>query len=477
MFKINRSIERRIVISLLGYTLFTVALLWLFQIIFIKSYYHIMQRASIAQAGNQILNSFNDSDFETKLERICFLHGMCCVITDQEGNELYSIDMMGRGCMIHSPAKTSVGKMIAPVTGGEKDEIVIKVRDNRFRNEAMIYAHSLTDANKQKLIVILNAPLEPVGSTKSILKSQLRIITGLLIIVAFIMSKLVAARISRPIKNITQKAKGLATGEYTADYEGGGVTEIDELAQALNFSAQGLSKVEDLRRELVANVSHDLKTPLTMIKAYAEMIRDLTGENKEKRDSQLDVIISETDRLTALVTDLIQISRDENEIRNLNPEIFNLSQMISDVTTRFIQTNPEYIIKVQAENDRLAYADKQSIGQVLYNLISNAINYTGADKTVWVTLTETPQKRLRVEIKDSGNGISKEELPLIWERYYRSRNTHQRGVVGSGLGLSIVKSALTQQNLPFGVESELEKGSCFWFEITPPPNKKKQNIK
>lgn len=477
MFKINRSIERRIVISLLGYTLFTVALLWLFQIIFIKSYYHIMQRASIAQAGNQILNSFNDSDFETKLERICFLHGMCCIITDQEGNELYSIDMMGRGCMIHSPAKTSVGKMIAPVTGGEKDEIVIKVRDNRFRNEAMIYAHSLTDANKQKLIVILNAPLEPVGSTKSILKSQLRIITGLLIIVAFIMSKLVAARISRPIKNITQKAKGLATGEYTADYEGGGVTEIDELAQALNFSAQGLSKVEDLRRELVANVSHDLKTPLTMIKAYAEMIRDLTGENKEKRDSQLDVIISETDRLTALVTDLIQISRDENEIRNLNPEIFNLSQMISDVTTRFIQTNPEYIIKVQAENDRLAYADKQSIGQVLYNLISNAINYTGADKTVWVTLTETPQKRLRVEIKDSGNGISKEELPLIWERYYRSRNTHQRGVVGSGLGLSIVKSALTQQNLPFGVESELEKGSCFWFEITPPPNKKKQNIK
>lgn len=477
MFKINRSIERRIVISLLGYTLFTVALLWLFQIIFIKSYYHIMQRASIAQAGNQILNSFNDSDFETKLERICFLHGMCCVITDQEGNELYSIDMMGRGCMIHSPAKTSVGKMIAPVTGGEKDEIVIKVRDNRFRNEAMIYAHSLTDANKQKLIVILNAPLEPVGSTKSILKSQLRIITGLLIIVAFIMSKLVAARISRPIKNITQKAKGLATGEYTADYEGGGVTEIDELAQALNFSAQGLSKVEDLRRELVANVSHDLKTPLTMIKAYAEMIRDLTGENKEKRDSQLDVIISETDRLTALVTDLIQISRDENEIRNLNPEIFNLSQMISDVTTRFIQTNPEYIIKIQAENDRLAYADKQSIGQVLYNLISNAINYTGADKTVWVTLTETPQKRLRVEIKDSGNGISKEELPLIWERYYRSRNTHQRGVVGSGLGLSIVKSALTQQNLPFGVESELEKGSCFWFEITPPPNKKKQNIK
>lgn len=203
-----------------------------------------------------------------------------------------------------------------------------------------------------------------------------------------------------------------------------------------------------------------------MIKAYAEMIRDLTGENKQKRDSQLDVIISEADRLTALVTDLIQISRDENESRSLTPEVFNLSEMISDITIRFAQTNPDYTIQVQAEADRLVYADKESIGQVLYNLISNAINYTGPDKTVRITLKEIPHKRIRVEITDSGLGISKEELPLIWERYYRSRNTHQRAVAGSGLGLSIVKSALSQQNLPFGVESELQKGSCFWFEIT-----------
>lgn len=471
MFKTNRSIERQIVNSLLGYTLFTVALLWLFQIIFLNSYYHIIQKASIMQAGRQILNSFTDSNFETKLEEICFSHGMCCVVIDSRGNEHYSIDMLGRGCLIHSPAKFSVKKMIAPILAGQQEEIVLRIKNNPFRNEALIYAHSAIDASGERMIYILNASLDPVGSTKDILKSQLRIITALLIVVALVMSKLVASRLSRPIKNITQKAKGLATGEYTADYEGGGVTEIEELAQALNFSAEGLSKVEDLRRELVANVSHDLKTPLTMIKAYAEMIRDLTGENKLNRDLQLDVIISEADRLTALVTDLIQISRDENEARILRPEAFNLTEMISDITTRFEQTNPGYIIKVRAEDDREAFADKQSIGQVLYNLISNAINYTGADKTVHITLSETAKRRLRVEIEDSGLGISKEELPLIWERYYRSRNTHQRAVAGSGLGLSIVKDALTQQNLPFGVKSEPQKGSCFWFEV-PPADKK-----
>lgn len=467
MFKMNRSIERRVVNSLLGYTLFTVALLWLLQIIFLNSYYHIMQKASIMQAGSQILNSFTDSDFETKLEEICFSHGMCCVVLDSKGNERYSIDMLGRGCLIHSPASFSVKKMIAPIVSGEQEEAVIRVRNKPFRNEALIYAHSVVDSNGERMIYILNASLDPLGSTKGILKSQLRIITALLIVVAFVMSKLVARRLSRPIKNITQKAKGLATGEYTADYEGGGVTEVEELAQALNFSAEGLSKVEDLRRELVANISHDLKTPLTMIKAYAEMIRDLTGENKQNRDSQLDVIISEADRLTALVTDLIRISQDENEARSLKPETFNLTGMISDITSRFRETNPDYIIKVRAEADQEAVADKQSIGQVLYNLISNAINYAGPDRTVQVTLLKTPRGWLRVEVEDSGVGISKEELPLIWERYYRSRNTHQRAVAGSGLGLSIVKNVLAQQSLPFGVESEPQKGSCFWFELPP----------
>lgn len=466
MLKENKSIERRIVNSLLGYTLFIIALLWIFQIILLKSYYQVMQKASIMQAGNQILNSFTESDFETKLEHICFSHGMSCVVIDSNGEDRYSIDMLGRGSLIHSPAKETVGKMIQPIVSGEKEEIVVQVKNKRFRNDELIYAHSISDINGERFIIILNASLDPVESTTGILKSQLRIIIALLIVVAYVMSKLVAKRLSQPIKNITQKAKGLAIGEYTADYEGGGVTEIDELAQALNFSAEGLSKVEDLRRELIANISHDLKTPLTMIKAYAEMIRDLTGDNKKNRDLQLDVIITEADRLTGLVTDLIQISRDENETRCLSPEIFNLSKMISDITIRFEQTNPDYTIEICAVPDKLVFADKESIGKVLYNLISNAINYTGPDKTVQIALKEVSQKWVRVEIKDSGLGISKEELPLIWERYYRSRNTHQRAVAGSGLGLSIVKKALSQQNLPFGVKSEVQKGSCFWFEVT-----------
>ena len=463
--KRKQSIEGRIALTLISYTIFIVALLWLFQILFLNNYYHIMKKSSVMRAGNEIATKISAQDFGDQLERICFQHGMCCVIFDSNGREVYSIDMLGRGCLIHSPTRTSMAKMLKPVFIGEKSEEIFYMRHSHFRTEAFIYAKAAVNSNGERFMIVMNAQLSPVESSKQILKSQLKIITAILIIMALLISKFVANRLSKPIRGITDKAKRLANGNYIADYSGGNIAEIDELAETLNFSAKELSKVEELRRELIANVSHDLKTPLTMIKAYAEMIRDLTGDVKQSRDEQLEVIISESDRLTALVTDLIKISREQNDMQNYTPQSFNIKAMIEDITARFAATNGDYTINLNFTSSEMAYADAEKIGQVLYNLISNAINYTGEDKTVNIELYKTDKNMLHINIKDSGKGIPAEELPLIWERYYRSKNTHQRPIVGTGLGLSIVKGALVGQNLPFGVNSEPEKGSCFWFEL------------
>lgn len=465
MSKPKTTITWRISATLLCYTLFTVLLLWAFQIMFLNKYYNIMQKTSIENAGGKIIASIarGSDDFESELEQICFSHGMCCLILDENEQELYSIDMMGRNCMIHSPAKYSMSGQLLKVLSGEEQEYVARLRDKHFKTEALVYAHAVTNQNGERMVVVLNAALEPLGSTSEILKSQLKIISAVLVICALLISNFAAKKLSQPIRKITEKAKRLAKGDYTADYDGGGIMETDELAETLNFSAQGLSKVEELRRELVANVSHDLKTPLTMIKAYAEMIRDLTGDDKVKRDEQLEVIVSEADRLTALVSDLIRISRDEDSERIFRSESFDIAEMISDICKRFASTNPDYKITVTGEcKNAVVTADRESIAQVLYNFISNAINYTGENKSVSVLLEETDSE-IKVSVKDSGKGISDEELPLIWERYYRSRNTHQRPVAGSGLGLSIVRGLLTKQNLRFGASSEQGAGSCFWF--------------
>ena len=459
----KESIEKRIVVTFIGYTVFIVALLWVLQILFLNNYYYIMKRSSVMRAGKEIALNINSENFSESLESACFHNGMCCVILDSDWNERYSIDMLGRGCLIHSPSRFSLKDNLSAVQTGEKIEQSVRVRNQPFRTESIVCARSVINADGERLMIVMNAHLFPVESSKDILKSQLKLITALLIIMALCISKFMASRLSCPIKDITKKAKRLANGDYIADYDGGGIAEIDELAETLNFSAEGLSKVEELRRELMANVSHDLKTPLTMIKAYSEMIRDITGDNKQQRDEQLEVIISESDRLTALVTDLIRISREEADMGVVNSRSFDIKAMIEAVAARFSATNEEYRIVVQAECHDMAFADSDKIGQVLYNLISNAINYTGEDKTVKIKLYKKDDKMLRVEISDSGKGIASDELPLIWERYYRSRKTHQRPIVGSGLGLSIVKSALTMQQLPFGVESEQGKGSCFWF--------------
>lgn len=464
----KKSITRNISFALLGYTLFIVLLLWLFQISFLNSYYQIMQKGSIGRASNKLIQQMiatdPDEPFDAVLERISFSHRMCSLLLDGDGNEITSIDMLGRGCMIHSPARFSLAQLLTPLLDGEQNNMVVIVNDRHFKGDQLVSATAVTLPDGARRILVLNAWLQPVGSTQEILKSQLFIITCVLALLALGISWSVARRIARPVDNLTKKARRLADGDYTADFDGGGISELDRLAETLNFAAEGLSRVEELRRELVANVSHDLKTPLTMIKAYAEMIRDLTGGEKSKRDQQLEVIISESDRLSELVSDLIRVSRDEDAQQRLSPAAFDFSELLRDTVERFRQICPDYSLSLDCPEASPVFADQNAVSQAVYNLISNAVNYTGADRAVRLSVRPIGD-RLRFEVRDSGQGIPADELPLIWERYYRSRNTHQRPVTGTGLGLSIVRSALARQNLPFGVDSVVGEGSCFWFEL------------
>ena len=461
--RFRRSISNNITLSLLGYTAFTVVLLWFLQIAFLNSYYQYMQKSSVVSASKYLAAQVSQDSFEDTLESVCFSHRMCSLVLDSQGNTLYSIDMLGRGCLIHSNLRFPLYVILSPLMSGETDEIIKVFGDEHFRDNALIYARAVTLADGSRGVLVLNSWLEPVGSTQNILKSQLWIITAALVTLALVLSQLLARRLTRPLRTITDKAKRLANGDYTADYSGEGIEEIEKLAETLNYSADGLSKVEVLRRELIANVSHDLKTPLTMIKAYAEMIRDLTGDDKERRDQQLEVIIDEADRLSAFVNDLITVSRDEQDDRQYEPENIDLTALLGEMVKRFERICPQYNFDLSCPEQTHVTADRRATEQVVYNLISNAVNYTGEDHHVGVKAL-VKGNVVRVNITDTGRGIPESELPLIWERYYRSKNTHQRPVAGSGLGLSIVRNALEGQHLRYGVESKVGEGSCFWFE-------------
>jgi len=220
-----------------------------------------------------------------------------------------------------------------------------------------------------------------------------------------------------------------------------------------------------MQRDIIANVSHDLKTPLTMIRSYAEMIGDLSGDNPEKRNEHLQVIMEETDRLSVMIAELLDISKLQSGQLSVKHADFSLSELIQSTIaaySAFVEQDG-YELMFTGKGEGVVHADEMRIKQVLDNLISNALKYSGKNKKVEIRMAEK-EDYIRVEVTDHGVGISRRDLKHIWERYYQSSTHHSRND-STGLGLSIVKEILVLHDAKFGVDSIVRKGSTFWFEI------------
>lgn len=228
----------------------------------------------------------------------------------------------------------------------------------------------------------------------------------------------------------------------------------------MNYAATELSKTEALRRDLIANVSHDLRTPLTMITGYSEVIRDLPGENTPEN---IQIIIDEATRLTTLVNDMLDISKLQSGTQPFNRTNFNLTESIRTILQRYSKLT-DYDITFSADQDVMVNADELKISQVVYNLVNNAITYTGNDKVVAIRQLMNGSK-VRIEVRDTGEGIPQDKLNDIWDRYYKVDKAHKRAQIGTGLGLSIVKTILDMHGGAYGVQSRENCGSVFWFEL------------
>ena len=329
------------------------------------------------------------------------------------------------------------------------------------------YASCLIYNGRQCYLLVRYSLSILVSSVRS-MQIYIIIIAAVAIVLSFIISYILAQRISRPIKNMSATAARMAEGDYSVNFASAEYQEIAQLSDTLNYAKDEIKKSEDFQKELLANVSHDLRTPLTMIKAYASMIEEISGNDPVKRSKHLHVIIDEADRLTGLVNDILNASKVSAGLSELNKKVFNLTEFIYSIMNKFeyLQQTSGYKFFVDIDADMYTLADEEKIGQVVYNLISNAVNYTGEDKSVYVSLKYIPeQNRIRFAVRDTGKGISEEEINHIWDRYYRSKDMHTRPVKGTGLGLNIVKIILQAHSFDFGVNSEEGKGSTFYVDF------------
>ncbi len=315
--------------------------------------------------------------------------------------------------------------------------------------------------------VIVSTDLERVSEASQIIGQQMPFIAAVLLAVSILGAWLFSRWFTRPITQLSHAAREMAKGNFKVRVKPTTGDEIGVLAQDFNTMAGEVSRTYDLQRDLIANVSHDLRTPLTLIKGYAETVRDLTGEDKAKRDDQLDVIIDESDRLSALVSSVMELSKYSSGTMPMNPVTFDLAQLCEEVAERYenICTQEGCRLEISTDTPCPVYADPEGLQRVIHNLLANALHHVGPDG--YLAIRVLPKDGgARVEVEDHGAGIAKEDLPYIFDKYYRSRA--DAGKVGTGLGLSITKAILTSQGFAFGVQSEVGKGSLFWFETGAP---------
>ena len=337
-----------------------------------------------------------------------------------------------------------------------------KIHFSNFRNRSAVNVR-IFDKNDLSYIIIQTADLSPVAATVKTLNAQFLWIGIILLLLTISLTGIVSRLITKPIIKMNSAAQMLALGRYDTNFEGKGYREIHELSQTLNYASTELARTDRFQKELISNVSHDLRTPLTMIKGYAEVIRDIPDENSPEN---IQVIIDETERLAGLVNDMLDVSKLQAGTRTPQMQIFSLTHAVSDIMQRYEKLTEQngYTIDFISDEEAFVYADSVMIMQVVYNLINNAINYTGEDKSVTVRQLINESK-VRISVTDTGEGISKEDLPLIWDRYYKVDKVHKRATVGTGLGLSIAREVLNLHNAQFGVISKQGVGSTFWFEL------------
>ena len=454
-------------------------LLWSLQVIFLNNFYGIMKSSQTKIVARELQRSYVNHDRDEFLDDVgehARSFDLDCFVFSYSAGIPVLVNAPGGGGGNKYGGETldyseAVGILYSKIQSSGTGSAELDNSDGDIPNKMFAYAVVLSGyeggtSYEDSEILYVFSPLRPVASTQRIMTTILIYVTIISLILAIIISFYLSTRITRPIRMITKSADKLAHGEYGVVFKGGHYTEINQLADTLNSASIELEKSDMKQKDLIANVSHDLRTPLTMIRSYAEMIRDISGDDRKKREAHLQVIMDESDRLNSLVEDLLAVSRLQSGKLSIEPGEFSISEAVTSTmhTYRIMEEEEDYHFEVDVPMNYIVFGDEEKIRQVLINLITNAIKFAGDDKYVGVSLSKKGRS-IRCSVTDHGKGIAEEDLDHIWERYYRSSSNMTRSQEGSGLGLAIVKEILTLHSCTYGVDSTLGEGSTFWFEM------------
>ena len=452
-----------------AFALLVIALLFFFQTVLLEPMYEYNQVQTVRTVSDAVSESIDASDLDDVIYEATSQTDTCVRVF--RSNQYVTTEQAGPsenvGCLLYRMPLEEIGEYIMTAEESE-DQTYLAVTSekrnpsakNKLKN--IIYTRVMdTDFGKAAVMVYSN--ISSVSAASKTLGSQLLYIGMIMIVFICLLTYVLYRLIARPLVLINRNAKTLPQGEYAEDPKTNRYLEAQELNQTLNAAAEDIRKADKAKRDLISNVSHDLRTPLTMISGYGEMMLDLPDE---KTDENIHVIVDEAHRLTSLVNDLLDLSRMQENRVSLNKEVFDIAEMIRSQTRKYEAYAQQEGCAVEVQTDEHAWvcADSSRMEQVLNNFLANALNYGAGGGKIIVRQTRH-DGTVRIEVRDFGEGIAEEDIRNIWDRYYKVDKTHVRASGGSGIGLAIVKEILEMHHAKYGVISKLHEGSTFWFEL------------
>lgn len=353
-------------------------------------------------------------------------------------------------------------------------------------NNQLIGVAPLLKDGKPQNIILATTSLQPVGEVSAAMREFYIYFYILALALIFVLSTFFSKMITNPLKKLNSTAVKMSKLDFTEKCNVSSNDELGNLASTLNFLSDNLGKslselqsandqlkediekekqLEKMRKEFVAGVSHELKTPIALISGYAEGIKDGIAVGEEQ-DYYLDVIMDESKKMTRLVSDMLDLSQLESGNFKLNMEPFYIDELVNSVIKRHNTLIEEKNIKTElrlADENIEVNGDCFRIEQVIINFLNNATKYTPKGGKIYISVVNE-ENQVRIGIENEGDHIPEDELPNIWEKFYKVEKSRNRVVGGTGLGLSIVKNILLLHNSEFGVLNT-EKGVLFYFTM------------
>lgn len=482
------SITRQIAEVILGLVAGTVLLCCLLNTVFLEGYY-VKNKQKLLINGFARINracaedNLESSEFSIEFEKICSNSNITIMIIDSDGTVIKSSarDIEAIRDQFMAAIFGTVNGTADGIATGENYKI-IRQTDDRLQAEYYVLWGILPDGN----LIMMRTPLESIRESVTISNRFLTYVGIAAVILSAITVVFVTKRVTMPILELTDISRKMINLDFDAKYHGKGKNEIDQLGEHMNQLSETLERtiselksannelkqdnerkteIDEMRKEFLSNVSHELKTPLALIQGYAEGLEECINDDEESRNFYCEVIIDEADKMNQMVKKLLTLNQLEfgNDIVTI--ERFDVTELIrgvigassilleqNGITVDFKETEPMYV-----------WADEFKIEEVITNYMSNAIHHADFEKKISIFYTKK-EDCVRISVLNTGIPIPEADIPNVWVKFYKVDKARTREYGGSGIGLSIVRAIMDSLHRECGVVNH-ENGVEFWLEL------------